>query len=279
MIIKSKFFNFKEKTYTMGILNLTPDSFSDGGNFTNIDKAIKRAKLMVEEGADIIDVGAESTRPGATYIEEKEELRRLLPIVKKLVEEIDVPISIDTYKAKVAEECLKLGAHIINDIKGLKDDPKMAEVIAKYKVPIIIMHIQGTPKTMQNNPKYGDLIEDIIDSLEESIEIAIRCGISKDNIILDPGIGFGKTFNNNLEIIDKLKKIEKIGYPILVGASRKGFIGEILNRPPLERLEGNLAVAAISSYNGASIIRVHEVEETVRVLKVVDMINRNKNIL
>ncbi|MCK5780331.1 MAG: dihydropteroate synthase [Psychrilyobacter sp.] len=279
MIIKSKIFNFKEKTYTMGILNLTPDSFSDGGNFTNIDKAIKRAKLMVEEGADIIDVGAESTRPGATYIEEKEELRRLLPIVKKLVEEIDVPISIDTYKAKVAEECLKLGAHIINDIKGLKDDPKMAEVIAKYKVPIIIMHIQGTPKTMQNNPKYGDLIEDIIDSLEESIEIAIRCGISKDNIILDPGIGFGKTFNNNLEIIDKLKKIEKIGYPILVGASRKGFIGEILNRPPLERLEGNLAVAAISSYNGASIIRVHEVEETVRVLKVVDMINRNKNIL
>jgi dihydropteroate synthase len=266
----------KNKIYTMGILNLTPDSFSDGGYYTDVDLAIKRAKQMVEEGVDIIDVGAESTRPGAKYIEEEEELRRLLPVVERLVKEVEVPISIDTYKPNVAEECLKLGAHIINDIKGLKDDPKMAEVVAKYNVPVIIMHIKGTPKTMQDNPNYDNLIEEIIESLSESVEIGKKAGILEENIILDPGIGFGKTFDGNLEIIDRLGEFKKLGYPILVGASRKGFIGEILGTPPLERVEGNIAVAVISAYNGASIIRVHEVKETVQALKIVKAVKQLK---
>ena len=277
MKINNREFDFENKTYTMGILNLTPDSFSDGGSYIDVNLAIKRAKEMVEEGVDIIDVGAESTRPGATYIEEEEELRRLLPIVKRLVKEVDVPISIDTYKAKVAEECIRLGAHIINDIKGLKDDPKMARVIAKYGVSVIIMHIKGTPKNMQINPEYGDIIEDIKESLKESIEIAKKAGISSNKIIIDPGIGFGKTFRNNLEIVNKLCEFKKMKYPILIGASRKGFIGEILGTPPLDRVEGNLAVAVISSYNGASIIRVHEVKETVRALKMIDAIKVTKN--
>ncbi|MGB6129481.1 MAG: dihydropteroate synthase [Psychrilyobacter sp.] len=275
MLINNKKFDFKNKTYTMGILNLTPDSFSDGGSYADVEEAIKRAKKMVEEGADIIDVGAESTRPGATYIEEDEELERILPVIKRLVTEVDVPISIDTYKSRVAEECIKVGAHIINDIKGLKEDPNMAKVVAKYGVSIIIMHIQGNPKNMQKKPIYDNMIEDIKESLRESVEIAIEAGISPKNIILDPGIGFGKTFQGNLEIIKKLCEFKKLEYPILMGASRKGFIGEILGTPPLDRLEGNLAVAVISAYNGASIIRVHEVKETVKALKVTDSIKNN----
>ena len=247
MLIRGKNFDFENKTYTMGILNLTPDSFSDGGSYIDIEAAIERAKKMVEEGADIIDVGAESTRPGATSVSEELELKRILPVVKRLVTEIDLPISIDTYKSSVAEECIKAGAHIINDIKGLKGDSNMAKVIAKYGVYVIIMHIKGEPETMQKNPKYDNIIKDIKESLEESVDIAIKEGVSPEKIILDPGIGFGKTFENNLEIIKKLCELKKLEYPILIGASRKGFIGDILNTPPLDRLEGNLAVAAISS--------------------------------
>lgn len=276
MLINNKEFDFKNKTYTMGILNLTPDSFSDGGKYTDLENAIKRAKKMVEEGVDIIDVGAESTRPGAIYIEEEEELRRILPVVERLVKEVDVPISIDTYKPRVAEECIKAGAHIINDIKGLKSDPKMAKIIAKYGVFIIAMHIQGDPKNMQENPKYDNIIEEIKESLEESVSIAIKEGVSPEKIILDPGIGFGKTFENNLEIIKKLCEFRKLEYPLLIGASRKGFIGDILGTPPLDRLEGNLAIAVMSAYNGASIIRVHEVKETVKSLKIVDAVKSIK---
>lgn len=277
MLINKKKFDFENKTYTMGILNLTPDSFSDGGSYTDLDNAIKRAKKMVGEGVDIIDVGAESTRPGATYIEEEEELRRILPVVERLVTEVDVPISIDTYKSRVAEECIKAGAHIINDIKGLKGDPNMAKVIAKYGVSVIIMHIQGNPKNMQEKPEYDDIIEDIKGSLEESVDIAVKAGVSPEKIILDPGIGFGKTFENNLEIIKKLCELKKLEYPILIGASRKGFIGDILGTPPLDRVEGNLAVAVISAYNGASIIRGHEVKETVRALKITDAVKSIKS--
>lgn len=277
MLINNKKFDFENKTYTMGILNLTPDSFSDGGSYTDVETAVKRAKKMVEEGVDIIDVGAESTRPGADYIEEETELKRILPVIKRLVTEVDVPISIDTYKSRVAEECIKVGAHIINDIKGLKGDPDMAKVVAKYGVSVIIMHIQGDPQNMQKNPEYDNIIEDIKGSLEESIDIAVKAGVSPKNIILDPGIGFGKTFEGNLEIIKKLCEFKKLEYPILIGASRKGFIGNILGTPPLDRLEGNLAVAVISAYNGASIIRVHEVKETVRALKVTDSVKLIKN--
>ncbi len=201
MLINKRKFDFENKTYTMGILNLTPDSFSDGGWYTDVETAIERAKKMVKEGVDIIDVGAESTRPGAAYIEEEEKLKRILPVIKRLVTEVDVPISIDTYKSRVAEECIKVGAHIINDIKGLKGDPDMAKVVAKYGVSVIIMHIQGDPKNMQKNPEYDNIIEDIKGSLEESVEIAVKAGVSPKNIILDPGIGFGKTFQDNLEII------------------------------------------------------------------------------
>ncbi|WP_037029105.1 dihydropteroate synthase [Psychrilyobacter atlanticus] len=277
MLINNKKFDFKNKTYTMGILNLTPDSFSDGGSYTDVEVAIKRAKKMVEEGVDIIDVGAESTRPGATYIEEEEELKRILPVIKRLVTEVDVPISIDTYKSRVAEECIKVGAHIINDIKGLKGDPNMAEIVAKYGVSVIIMHTKGDPKNMQENPEYDNIIEDIKESLKESLDIAVKAGISPKNIILDPGIGFGKTFHGNLEIIKKLCEFKKLEYPILIGASRKGFIGNILGTPPLDRVEGNLAIAVISAYNGASIIRVHEVKETVRALKVADSVKLIKD--
>ena len=277
MLINNKKFDFENKTYTMGILNLTPDSFSDGGSYIDVETALERAKKMVEEGVDIIDVGAESTRPGATYIEEEIELERILPVVKKLVTELDIPISIDTYKPRVAEECIKVGAHIINDIKGLKGDPQMAEIIAKYGVFVIIMHIKGDPKTMQKNIEYNNIIEDIKGSLQESVDMAIKAGVSPKNIILDPGIGFGKTFEDNLKIIKKLCEFKKLGYPILIGASRKGFIGDILGTPPLDRVEGNLVVAAISAYNGASIIRGHEVKETVKALKMADAIKSIKD--
>jgi len=257
----------------MGILNITPDSFSDGGKYSSIDLAIIRAKEMVEEGAHIIDIGAESTRPGSEPVLEKDEIERIVPVVRALVREIDIPISIDTSKAQVARRCLEEGAHIINDITGLKGDSKMAEVIAKYDVPSILMHIKGTPKTMQDNPTYKNLISEIKEELEISLELAKKAGIDKNKIILDPGIGFGKTFENNLEILNRLEEFKDLGHPLLVGASRKGFIGQILGTEIDERLEGSLAVAITSSMKGARILRVHDVKETSRALKVADKIN------
>lgn len=274
--IGGKLFNFKERSYTMGILNLTPDSFSDGGTYIDVEKAVKRALEMVDEGVDIIDLGGESTRPGATPITLEEELRRVLPVVEELVKRVDIPISIDTYKSKVAEEALKLGAHIINDIKGLKGDPDMGRVVKKYDAFLVMMHIQGTPETMQEDPRYDNLVLDIKKELEESIEIAHKAGIPDEKIILDPGLGFGKTFENNLEIINSIGEFKKLGYPILIGGSRKGFIGRILDLPPLERLEGNLAIATISGYLGAGILRVHDIKETVKVLKVVNRLRDEK---
>ena len=269
-------FDFNNKSYVMGILNLTPDSFSDGGAYFDIEAAVERAKIMIEQGADIIDVGAESTRPGAEYVDEDKELKRILPVVKSLVEELDVPISIDTYKARVAEECLKLGAHIINDISGLKADVRMAEVISDYDAFCILMHMRGTPKTMQKNPEYEDVVDDLIFELSDSIKLAKLAGIKDEKIILDPGIGFSKTQENNLEIIKRLGEFRSLGYPILIGASRKSFIGNILNLKVDKRLEGSLAVAVISAYSGASILRVHDVEETARVLRITDAINNSK---
>jgi len=271
--IANKDFDFQEKTYVMGILNITPDSFSDGGKYSSIDLAIIRAKEMVEEGAHIIDIGAESTRPGSEPVLEKDEIERIVPVVRALVREIDIPISIDTSKAQVARRCLEEGAHIINDITGLKGDSKMAEVIAKYDVPSILMHIKGTPKTMQDNPTYKNLISEIKEELEISLELAKKAGIDKNKIILDPGIGFGKTFENNLEILNRLEEFKDLGHPLLVGASRKGFIGQILGTEIDERLEGSLAVAITSSMKGARILRVHDVKETSRALKVADKIN------
>ncbi len=269
---KKKCLKFGQKTYTMGILNITPDSFSDGGDYFDSNRAYERVLNLVNKGADIIDIGAESSRPGSDPIDEKEEWLRLEPVLKKICNKIEKPISLDTYKSSVAEKALKLGVEIINDISGLKSDLNMAKVIAKYNAYVVIMHMRGKPKTMQDNPSYEDVIKEVKDELEESINIALEAGIKRDKIILDPGIGFGKRFEDNLMLLNKLEELQKLGYPLLVGASRKRFIGDILGTKVGKRLEGSLAVATIASIKGVDILRVHDVEETVKALKVVDAI-------
>lgn len=261
-----------QRTHIMGILNITPDSFSDGGKYLNSETAYAYALRMIEEGVDIIDVGGRSTRPGSKEISVKEELSRVIPVINKLFPKIKVPISIDTYRAEVANEALMAGASIVNDISGLHFDSKMAEVVSKNQVPVIVMHIKGTPENMQKDPRYDNLILEITSYLEESINKAIKFGISEDKIIIDPGIGFGKTVSHNLEIIKKLKEFKVLGKPILIGTSRKSFIGNILNLSPEERIKGTAASVAISIYNGAHIVRVHDVKEMKRVVKMVDAI-------
>ncbi len=257
----------------MGILNVTRDSFSDGGLYFDKSAAIKRAIQMVEEGADIIDIGGESTRPGAEPVTVEEELRRTIPVIEVLAKEINVPISIDTYKSEVAKKALDAGASIVNDISGLRFDPEMAKVVSDYKVPVVIMHIKGRPKDMQQNPVYEALVPEIMDYLREGIRLAKESGVSEDKIIIDPGIGFGKTFNQNLEIINNLHEFTLLEKPILIGPSRKAFIGKILgNVSETARLEGTSAAVAISIMNGANIIRVHDIKEMVRVARVADTI-------
>ena len=257
------------RTLIMGILNVTPDSFYDGKLFFNPDKAIEHAKQMVKDGADIIDVGGESSRPGSEPVSEEEELRRVSPIIKKLKDEIKVPISIDTYKPRVAEECIKLGASIINDINGLRNE-EMINAAAKYKVPVIIMHMKGSPKTMQKNPEYKDVVKEIKQFLAQQIKKTKKAGIR--DIIIDPGIGFGKTTEHNLEILKSLDKFKELKCPILIGTSRKSFIGNITGLPVNERLEGTLASIAIAVMNGANIMRVHDVKECKRALMVADAV-------
>lgn len=269
--------DFSKKTYIMGILNVTPDSFSDGGLYFSEKKAIEHALRLVEEGADIIDVGGESTRPGSEPVSPEEEIRRTIPVIRALSNEIRVPISIDTYKAEVARRALDAGATMVNDISGLRFDPDMPAVVAEYGVPVVIMHIKGRPKDMQQNPVYEALIPEIMDYLRISIRLAIKFGIKEDRIIIDPGIGFGKTFEHNLEIINNLKEFTLLEKPVAVGVSRKAFIGRILgDLPPQERLEGTAAAVAIAIYNGANIVRVHDVKEIVRVARVVDSIMRER---
>lgn len=265
-----------KRTYIMGILNVTPDSFSDGGKFNSLERAIAHAKKMVLEGADIIDVGGESTRPGTNPTPKKVELRRVIPVIKRLVEETDVPISIDTYKSEVAKHAIDLGANMINDV-AFKINPKIAEVAAKYDVPLVIMHMKGKPKNMQKNPQYKDVIGEIKLFLKDCAEYAINMGVDSKKIIIDPGIGFGKTTEHNLEILRRLKEFKSLNYPILIGPSRKSFIGNVLGTEVYERLEGTLASVAISIMNGADIIRVHDVLECVRVARLTDAIIREKN--
>lgn len=267
--------DFSRKTYIMGILNVTPDSFSDGGLYFNRDAAVHRGIRMVDEGADIIDVGGESTRPGSEPVGEEEEIRRTVPVIESLVRKINVPISIDTYKSVVARRALDAGASIVNDISGLKFDPEMPKVVSEYNVPVVIMHIKGTPRDMQKNPVYEALIPEIMDYLRISIRFAMKFGVREDMIIIDPGIGFGKTFEHNLEIIKNLTEFTLLGRPVAVGVSRKAFIGKILgDAPPSERLEGTAAAVAISIYNGANIVRVHDVKEMKKVVRVVDAIKK-----
>lgn len=261
-------FDYSKRTYIMGILNVTPDSFSDGGDFNNIDKAINRAKEMVREGVDIIDLGGESTRPGHKYVEADEEIKRIIPVIKELKKEVNVPISVDTYKAKVADEALKLGVEMINDIWGLKKDKDMASTIAKYDAHICIMH-------NQDGTNYdGDIIEEMKKSLLESIEIGLNAGIKKEKIVLDPGIGFGKNVEQNLEVLRRLDELNSLGYPILLGTSRKSVIGHVLNVEPKERLEGTIATTVLGIRDGISIVRVHDVKENLMAAKMADAIYR-----
>lgn len=268
-------FDFTQKTYVMGILNVTPDSFSDGGLFFDRENAVQQALRMQAEGADIIDIGGESTRPGAEKVSVKDEIKRVVPVIEALTNNVNVPISIDTYKSEVADAAVKAGASMINDISGLRFDPKMAKVAAKHKIPVVIMHIKGTPRDMQKNPEYKSLIPEITAYFYECIQIARDAGIPDNMIILDPGIGFGKTVGHNLEIIKCLKDFEGFEKPILLGPSRKAFIGKLLGDLPTdERLEGSASAIAIAIYNGANIIRVHDVKEMVRVAKIADGIVR-----
>jgi dihydropteroate synthase len=259
-------FDFSKRTYIMGILNITPDSFSDGGLFYTKDTAVDHALKMYDEGADIIDIGGESTRPGAESVSLEEEMKRVIPVIEELAKKLPIPLSIDTYKSRIAQAALSAGASLVNDISGLKFDPEMSAVVAGYKVPVVIMHIKGTPKNMQKNPSYTALIPEIMDYLRGGLKIARDAGIAEDNIIIDPGIGFGKTVEHNLEIIKRLDEFR-------IGPSRKSFIGKILNDLPVtERLEGTAAAAAIGILNGANIIRVHDITAMVRVARVADKI-------
>lgn len=261
-------FDFGSKTYIMGILNVTPDSFSDGGKFFDEDLAVMHAKEMIELGADIIDIGAESTRPGATEVSAEDEISRLTPVVKKILSEIKSPVSIDTYKSEVADKMLELGVHMINDVWGFQKDLNMAKIVAKHNVPVVIMHNQiGT--------NYDeDIMKTICRFLSKSIDIGLEAGIKRENIILDPGIGFGKTPEQNMEVMSRLGELNDLGYPILLGTSRKSMIGKILDLPSEERIEGTVATTTMGIVQGVDIVRVHDVKENSRAAKVTDAIVR-----
>ena len=270
------------KTKIMGILNVTPDSFYDGGKYNKTELAIKHAEEMIEEGADIIDIGGESTRPGAEPISIEEEKKRVLPVISELRKRNkDIKISVDTYKSEVAEEAIDMGATIVNDVSGLQFDKNMPEVISKKNVSVIIMHIKGTPRDMQINPTYEDVVKEIKEFLKERIEYATENGINKRNIFIDPGIGFGKTTEHNLEILKRLKEFKELGFPVVLGTSRKSFIGRILGTeenpiPPEERLEGSIATYVWAVIQGVDILRVHDVKQTKMALKVIDRIINSK---
>ena len=261
-------FEYGKKTYIMGILNVTPDSFSDGGSYTNIESAVKHAKEMIEEGADIIDVGGESTRPGHKFVSDEEEINRVTPIIKILKNEIHVPISIDTYKSKVAEEALKLGVDMVNDVWGLTYDEDMANIIGKYDASVCIMHNQ------EGTDYEKDIMESIKDFLQNSIDIALKAGIKKEKIVLDPGIGFGKTSEQNLEVLRRLNELETLGYPILLGTSRKSVLGNIVGCEPKERVEATVATTVCGIRDGVDIVRVHDVKENLQAAKIADKLYR-----
>ncbi len=261
-----------KRTLLMGVLNVTPDSFSDGGLFLDKGKAISHGLRMVEEGADILDIGGESTRPGSKPLELEEELRRVIPVIESIAKQVDVPISIDTYKSAVAKRAIDAGAEIINDISGLHFDPGLAQVAAEGDIPIVLMHIRGTPETMQRDTHYDSLFSEILRYLMDSIQVAESAGLDPRQIIIDPGIGFGKSVENNLLIIKNLYEFRILGKPILLGTSRKSFIGRILNTGVEDRLEGTISSIAIGAFNGAHIIRSHDVLQAKKAIAVADAI-------
>ena len=262
------------RTHIMGVLNVTPDSFSDGGIYFQKDKAIEHGLSMAKDGADIIDVGGESTRPYSEKISAEEELDRVIPVIQGLSKEVEIPISIDTCKAEVARQALKAGASMINDISALRFDPEMIPVAAEAGVPLILMHMQGKPRDMQTNPTYKNLIPEILDFLKSAMDKGMAGGIRQDMIIVDPGIGFGKTFDHNLQIIRELGAFNVLERPILLGVSNKAFIGHILQKEPHERDTGTMAAVAAGVLNGAHIVRVHNVKKTIETVKMIDAVKR-----
>lgn len=263
---------FQDRTYLMGIINVTPDSFSDGGLFFDSEKAVEHGLILEAEGADILDIGGESTRPWAMPVSAEEEIKRVIPVIKALSDRVKVPISIDTYKAEVATMAVEAGASIINDISSLRFDPEMVNAVRKYKTPVIFMHMLGRPGDMQINPVYKDVVQDVYEFLRERIEYAEEMGIRRDDIIIDPGIGFGKRLAHNLSLIRHLNIFKGLCCPILIGPSRKSFIREVLNRPVDDRIEGTAAVVAIAVMKGANIVRVHDVKMMKNVARMADAI-------
>ena len=258
------------RTLVMGVINATPDSFSDGGSFDTLEKARKRAFEMAAAGADIIDIGGESTRPGAEPLPLEEELRRTVPLIESLAGELDVPISIDTYKSEIAGRALGAGACILNDITALRFDEKLAPLAAERGTPVILMHMQGEPRNMQENPQYEDVVGDISRFLRERAASAVQAGISPEKLLVDPGIGFGKTVEHNLEILRRIEEFRGLGYPLVLGTSRKRFIGSVLDRPVDQRLLGTAATVAFAISRGVDVVRVHDVEEMVEVVRMAD---------
>ncbi|WP_219999484.1 dihydropteroate synthase [Nitrospira lenta] len=259
VLAKGRSLPIREYPLMMGIVNVTPDSFSDGGRYATVDQAVERAVALVAQGADILDLGAESTRPGATPVGEQEEMDRLLPVLQAVVKQTTVPISVDTMKSRVAREALHVGASIINDVTAMRFDPDMAAVVAQSAAGIVMMHMQGMPTTMQESPRYDSVVDDVRMFFVERIAAAERAGIAKSQIVLDPGFGFGKLLIHNLELLNHLSSFDQLGCPMLVGLSRKAFLGKILDRPVQDREWGTAAAVALAVDRGASIIRVHDV--------------------
>ena len=265
MKIGDREFELGKHTYIIGILNVTPDSFSDGGKYNTIDAALKQAEKMIEEGADIIDIGGESTRPGYTLLSDEEEIARIVPAIEAVKARFHIPVSIDTYKGQVAKAAIQAGADLINDICGLKYDDVLAGVIAKSKLPCCLMH-------NRKEPDYKNFMQDMITDLSETVEIAEKAGIADDKIILDPGVGFGKTYEHNLEVINKLEQLHALGYPILLGTSRKSVIGLTLDLPVDERVEGTLATTVMGVMKKCSFVRVHDIKENKRAIQMTEAI-------
>ncbi len=275
LVIRNKSFIWGKQTYLMGVLNITPDSFSDGGDYNNLEEALQRAWALVEAGADILDIGGQSTRPGAKQISLEEELERVIPIIKRIRKNLNIPISVDTTRAEIAQQAVRAGADIVNDISGGTFDGDMLTTVAELEVPIILMHIRGTPETMQHKTDYEDLVGEIIAVLRERLAAAEKAGIARSRLLIDPGIGFGKTAAQNIELLRQLHQFQRLGVPILVGTSRKSFIGKIINQDdPKQRVWGTASTCCAAISQGADILRVHDLPQMWEVSKVADAIWR-----
>jgi dihydropteroate synthase len=265
MIIGNRNFEFGKHCYIMGILNVTPDSFSDGGKWNNLEAAKRHTEEMIEQGADVIDIGGESTRPGFGRISDEEEIKRVVPVIEMVKKNFDIPVSVDTYKSVVAKAAIEAGADLVNDIWGLKGDDKLAEVIAHYQLPCCLMH-------NRDHSDYGNFMEEMLNDLKETLDIGKAAGIKKEQIILDPGVGFGKTYEHNLIAINRLEEMRSLGYPILLGTSRKSVVGLTLDLPAAERVEGTLVTTVLGVLKGADFVRVHDVKENYRAIKMTEAI-------